>query len=93
VRDLHQVGAVCLHCGHFNHGYVENAQIRRYRSTMAKRFKELQRHQTPGSQRAFQKAQAQYNDIFRDLQRKWKHVFGIPPAWDQVDAQASEAAV
>lgn len=89
VRDLVQVGAVCLNCGRFNHGYVENAQVRRYRATMAKRFQDLSRNKTPGNSRAFVKAEEQYKQVFQELQRKWKHVFGIPAAWEKVDADAS----
>lgn len=88
VPGLTRVGAVCLHCGHFNHGYVEDAKVRRYKATMVRRFNDHRRKRTHGSERAFRKASDQYAEVFQALQREWAHVWPIPAKW-KVDAQSS----
>lgn len=81
VPGLTQVGAVCLNCGHFNHGYVEDAKVKRYRMTMVNRFKDHERKKTKGSEHAFRKASEQYAQVFRALQREWAQVWPIPEKW------------
>lgn len=76
---IKNIGITCPHCNWFGHLFVEDARQRRRRATVATRRREWERQRTPGKWRAVEKAQAELERVFDEVQVKWRPLLSLTP--------------
>lgn len=94
---IKNVGITCPHCEWFGHLFVEDPRQRRRRATVALRRRDWQRKPTPGKWRDVEKAQADLERVFEEVQAKWRPLLGLTPFVDlsagaQVDGEGGPGA-
>lgn len=87
------VGLGCPHCDWFGHLFVEDVRQRRRRATVAARRRAWERQRTPGKWRQVEKAQAELERVFDEVQAKWRPLLGLTPFFEAASSDvASEGS-